>query len=351
MMDHIPKREIWTTNLPEYPKFWEVLIILLVVAFLLAAGGLLKRRWTQNNDSLPLPVALMLWLGMFAIYSAVAAAFFNYSPESHRTTIIVMCFVFWVIPVAYYTHTVINSLAMRTLDHIGPFSARIDDPSEFAAARKLALRGDIDGAVSMYRNYPDNQVNALFEAARLLKSEDRYLEAALMLEEIGQRFEMQIRVWAEATYQLAKLKEINLNDRKQAVVILRTIMERAPESRFSQLAAADLARLKIVDKEYLKDLTEPEEEKHHKEDPFFDSTDVRVAKRILPKITVSREGGKDEEEVPVRDPFFVSPGRQAATGEEAAEIKKPARKPAAKKQAGGKKPSAKKPPAKKRAAK
>jgi len=354
VMDHIPKREIWTTNLPEYPKFWEILIMLLVVAFLLAAGNVIKRRWTQNNDSLPLPVALMLWLGMFAVYFAVATAFFNLSPASHRTTVIVMCFAFWVIPVAYYTHTVINSLAMRTLDHIGPFSARIDDPSEFAAARKLALRGDIDGAISMYRNYPDNQVNALFEAARLLKSEDRYLEAALMLEEISQRFSGQTRVWAEATYQLARLKETNLNDRKQAVAILKNIMERAPESRFSQLAAIDLARLKIVDKEYLKELTE--DEKQHEQDPFFDSTDVRVSTRVLPKITI--EPSKDEDGVPVQDPFFALHKNQEAAAKALAEapddmavvVTRPARKAAAKKPA-VKKPSVKKPAAKKTAAK
>ena len=184
-------------------------------------------------------------------------------------------------------------------------------------------------------------MNALFEAARLLKTEDRYFEAALMFEEIAQRFETQSRVWAEAMYQLAKIKETHLDDRKQAIAVLQKIMGRAPESRFSQLAASELARLNLVDKEYLTELAESELHEAPRHDPFYDTQDIRLGVK-------APEGGepsapKDASDVPP-DPFFTRTIAMAEEAETAAPAKR-ARKPAAKKPAAAK-AVAKKPAAK-----
>ncbi len=340
-LEQIPQREIWTTNLPGLPRLDHFLVLASAVVLITAVGTLLRRHWTRNNDSVPFPFALMLWVGMFAAYFSIAAALFTNAAPSYKTTIIIWSLFCWVPIVAYSSYIVVTSMAMRTLDHIGPFSARIDDPSEFAGARKLALRGDIDGAISLYRNYPDNQVNALFEAARLLKTEDRYFEAALMFEEIAQRFETQSRVWAEAMYQLAKIKETHLDDRKQAIAVLQKIMGRAPESRFSQLAASELARLNLVDKEYLTELAESELHEAPRHDPFYDTQDIRLGVK-------APEGGepsapKDASDVPP-DPFFTRTIAMAEEAETAAPAKR-ARKPAAKKPAAAK-AVAKKPAAK-----
>jgi tetratricopeptide (TPR) repeat protein len=249
-----------------------------------------------------------------------------------------------VIPVAYYTFTVVNSFATRAVDHIGPFSAHIDEPSEFAAARKLALRGDIDGAVSMYRNYRDNQVNALFEAARLLRSEDRFYEAATLFEEIAQRFEDQGRVWAEAMYQLARLKEAHLGERQESMALLKKIIQRAPEGRFAQLAGADIARLHILERAQATDK----------------APDKAAPGPARPKKTAAEpaaSGGsvadaEEDLEVPVRDPFFVPRTEdEDEAAETASETEAPPAAPVkapAKKKAAAKKKTA---PAKKRPAK
>lgn len=362
-LEQIPKREVWTTNLPSLPRLDHFLLILLAVAVVLTVGNFLRRHWSKNNDSVPFPFALMLWLGMFAVYGTVAATLCTRAEPAYRTTIALWCLLGWIPVMAYSSYVVLTSMAMRTLDHIGPFSARIDDPSEFAGARKLAIRGDIDGAISMYRNYPDNQVNALFEAARLLKSEDRYLEAALMFEEIAQRFDNQTRVWADAMYQLAKIKESHLDGRQHAIAIFRQIMNRVPESRFSQLSASELARLNLVDRGYLEELTQGDDLHGAPQDPFYDTHDVRVS------VKTSKDGTpaapKEAGEVPP-DPFFSRTIALAAATENVATpkaVRKPAARkapaaaeePAAKKtvakKAAAKKPVAKKPVAKKPAAK
>ncbi len=226
-----------------YPRFWELAVLLIDVAGLLAIGHLIKRKWSGSGDPVPFPVALMLWFAMFVIYLLAAGTFYNTATDTHKFTILMWCLILWIAPVWYYSVIVLNSLAIRSVDRIGPFSARIEDPSEFAAARKLALRGDIDGAVSMYRSYTEKQSHALFEAARLLKSEDRFIEAALMFEEIAERFAPITRVWAEAAYQLARLQENNLDEPRAAIVLLRQVIERASEVHFCELAASDLRRL------------------------------------------------------------------------------------------------------------
>lgn len=304
-MEQIQKRIDWASYFPGPPRLEELFVLFLVTAALVCSGILLTRRWTRTNESVPFPVALMLWVGMFAVYLLIVSALYENADDLRRTTVISWAIIFWVVPAAYYTFTVVNSLAMRTVDHIGPFSAVIEDPSEFAAARKLALRGDIDGAVSMYRNYPDNQVNALFEAARLLKSEDRYAEAATILQEIRERFRLQIRAWAEATYQLAKIEEGNLHDHPKTLMLLQELLYRAPESRFAHLAAADIARLQMAGTEI--EAAGSPKSAEEPADPFYVRNDIRT--HFVPEIplrTEEEESGEDDDHpIPPADPFFA----------------------------------------------
>lgn len=309
-------------------------MLVFLVGILLYGGVLAKRRWARDNDSVPFPVALILWIVMVTIYLSVAATFYIYAPPEQKATILAWFFVFWILPAAYYGYTVVNSLAMRTVDHIGPFSARIDDPSEFAAARKLALRGEIDAAVAAYRGYTDNQAAALFEAARLLKSEDRFLEAARLLEEIAERFQGKRRIWAEATYQLAKLREVNMGELKAAMALLRNVMQRASETRFGQLAANDLARLQVLDASFLDELAG--EEDVAPVDPFFIKGKTRFV--VAPGDELpSSSADEDELPVPEQDPFFKR--KEDAEAAEAAAERSDAEPPAMKKSGAKKKAS------------
>ncbi len=311
-MEQFQERIDWASYFPGPPRAGEVLVFFLAVVGLICAGVLLKRYWARNNESVPFPVALMLWLGMFAVYLMIVFALYENAADIRRTTVISWGIVFWVIPATYYTFTVVNSLAMRSVDHIGPFSAIVEDPSEFAAARKLALRGDIDGAISMYRNYPDNQVNALFEAARLLKSEDRYMEAAMILEEIRERFRSQIRAWAEATYQLAKIEEHNLNDHPKAIMLLQELIYRAPESRFAHLASADIARLQMT--ESTQQIEQRSVDTSEPADPFYRYSDIRT--HFVPETALKTETEDADSEllpIPPVDPFVAMRQEAAAT--------------------------------------
>jgi len=168
--------------------------------------------------------------------------------------------------------------------------------------------------VAAYRSYTENQAAALFEAARLLKSEDRFLEAARLLEEIAERFQGKRRIWAEATYQLAKLREVNLGELKAAMALLRAVMQRASETRFGQLAANDLARLQVLDASFLDELAG--EEDVAPVDPFFSKGKARF---VVPPEDVLSSSTADEDEMPVpeQDPFFVHREEAAAQGSDA----------------------------------
>lgn len=308
-----------------YPKLWELFLLVLNVFLLIWAGNLVKRRWTRSEDAMPVPLALGLWAGMFVFYMLIAAAFYETAPDRHKLTILMWCLIFWLAPAIYYTYMVVQALAIRSVDRIGPFSAKIDDPSEFAAARKLALRGDIDGAVALYRNYKENHAGALFEAARLLKAEERHSEAAQLFEELMQRFENKERVWAEASYQLAKLKETNLSDPAGAVFLLRQVMRRTPESRFGQMAGADLARLHAfsirMDEE--EDAASPPQVLPP--DPFYQPRDTGSP--------ADEDGPSENTDIPIPplDPFLPPTVKTGASKKKKTAVKpKPATKPKAK---------------------
>lgn len=265
---------------------WYPVILTLNVACLMGAGYLIRHHWTVRRDTVPLPVAIVLWAGAISVYIVIAGTLYLYAVPAQKLPVLGWCFLFWLFPMAYFAFGVLDSLATRSVDRIGPLGAQIDDPSEFAAARKLALRGDIDGAVSMYRSYTDNQANALFEAVRLLKSEDRFVEAAMLLNEIVDRFRHITRVWAEATYQLAKLKELSLNEPQNAARLFKEILDRAPESTICQMAGAELARLHQLDKSYYDDETDEEETPEESGDPFYRNQDPRAIRGAGSRVIV-----------------------------------------------------------------
>ena len=324
--------------MPELPSFSEFVALVVCVTVIIGVGHLIKRHWVGQNDSVPIPVAMMLWLGAFVAYMAVVGWFYFNSAPAHRITILLWCLVFWVPMAFYYTWTFATSLALRTIERIDPFSSKIEDPSEFAEARKLAIMGDIVGAVNMYRSYTENQAQALFEAARLLKAENLHLDAALMFEEIAERFEKNMDVWAEATYQLAKLQELNLGEPEAAMEQLKRVLGHAPATRYGQLAGADLARLQIMDGDFLDRV---------KRQPELVGQPASVAAAEV------HEGGFDSENedgVILVDPFYNGPTNNRNKKSEAVvKTKKPGKKKVTKKKV-AKNKVAKKGTAKKKAA-
>jgi hypothetical protein len=358
----VPIEEV--SDIVYFPHFWEFAAMAVYALAIVWLGWLVRQRWNRQGESVPIPVAGLLWLAMFGLYCVMPFTFYatmapppppvmdifdpspllNYTPQpDRRLTILYWCLLIWILPLSYYTSMLVNSLAVRSVDRIGPFSAHIDEPSEFAAARKLALRGDIDGAVAMYRSYTDDPANALFEAARLLRSVDRFAEAAALFQEIATRFYGKARVWAEAVYQVAKLQEAHLNAPDAAMANYRALLDRAPETRFGEMAMTDLSRMQVFQQDLSAD-----------EDAVL-PTEVLLkaadeAKRVIE--AEHQRYANAEATVAEADPFFGLRQRAAARydeGEEAASdaVAKPAKKAAAKKPAASKAKAAAKPAPKK----
>jgi tetratricopeptide (TPR) repeat protein len=321
----------WLQFLPVFPSFLQFLALTFSVMVIIGAGMLLKRRWTAQNDSVPIPVAVALWLGSFVTYAFVVYRFYKHYQQTepgNEITILLWCLVFWVPMAAYYTWTFATSLALRTIERIDPFSAKIEDPSEFAEARKLAITGDIAGAIKTYRGYTDNQEQALFEAARLLKAESQHLDAALMFQEIAERFESNMDIWAEATYQLAKLQELNLGEMESAMENLKSVMRHASPTRYGQLAGAELARLKILDGDFLDRVDS---------DESGAPVSVGVADHEFDDENLDNGDG-----IAMADPFYSGPTNNRNKQGEDTEEEEPTKKVAAKKKPTKKKVAKKK---------
>lgn len=313
-----------------FPNATESVILALVVLQMIWVGHLIKSRWTARNEPVPVPVAIFMFIGMIAAYAVVSFIFSMTIPEAvrpdatvipdrggagldtfeampttrdRRFLLMMWCMIAWWVPALYYINILRNSMAANAVDRIGPFSAHIEEPSEFAEARRLALRGDIDGAVALYRNYERNRSGALLEAARLLKSHDRFADAAKLYDEIADRFRDNIPVWAEATLQLGRIHENNLRDKNRARALYESILERAPDTRFAQAADTDLARMLMVSGQAY--LAEPlhEEEDH---------APVELSAAIAARAKLEDKSlSLGDEVIPPVDPFFAAQMRRS----------------------------------------
>lgn len=283
-----------------YPKFLEFANLAAITVTLCLINYFIREQWTRRQNAVPLVVSVLLCVGACGVCLFVATAYYQSVQDVRKLQILMWCLLFLMAPVIYYLYSVVDSLAVHTVDRIGPFSAKIEDPSEFSQARRMAIRGDIDGAVQRYRRYQENQPAALFEAARLLKSVDRFVEAGLLLEEVAERFQDQAGVWPEAMYQLAKLHEVNLGDRQTALALLHKLVNRAPMARFGQLAASDIARLSSLDGAVLPDM---DEDVVSVPRPYFKEASAAPAPT----------GGADDSDAPSADPFYKArPSAEAA---------------------------------------
>ena len=127
----------------------------------------------------------------------------------------------------------------------GLYGLRTAQPlkTDFSKARALVHRDDIDGAVQEFRRRfeetPDDP-DGLFHAAKLLREENRFAEAADTLREILKRFKDQDEVWVRAAFYLGELYEGPLDDKETRAYIFQEIMKRAPASKYGSMAQARL---------------------------------------------------------------------------------------------------------------
>lgn len=229
-----------------YPSGIEFGILLLVMLQLLIAGYLFKAVLVDKYQLVPIKwatVMLLVAVGVLVIQTSLI----KQAAEPERTLAVLWwCFFFSLLPMAYYIKTFVDALSDQTTHRIDQMGTKIEEFSEFAAARKMAQKGDINGAISLYRGYRENRPGALLEAARLLRTEERYAEAVAMFQEISERYPSNKPVWAEATYNLAKIMETNLNQPIGAMQYLVQIKRKVSDTKFAQNADSDLSRLQVM---------------------------------------------------------------------------------------------------------
>jgi hypothetical protein len=295
------------------PSLMVFLALVGIVVCLIYVGHLVRSFWARQNELVPIPVALIMAFVMFVVYFVLATMLYERTPVDSRTNLLLWSVLALAAPAIYYGRIIVDAFATRVIDQVSPFSMRIEEPSEFAEARKLALRRDVDGAVKRYRAYLENTDAALFEAARLLKSEDRYAEAAALFQEISERFYGKKLIWAEAAFHLAKVKEANLHQAGEAMALLRDILDRTPDSRFGQLAETELTRMEAL---YSVEPTNPQaySEPEGVRDPFYRKPETQSA---TGEDNGQRRGGADDLPVPPMDPFFSATMQRAAADSEA----------------------------------
>jgi tetratricopeptide (TPR) repeat protein len=226
-----------------YPTFDEFIRLAVLVVVLCAAGGLfLAWRRDRAASATPLWITIAVGVAMGVVYISIAWYLVEHTFWKRRPTLILYSLAFWLIPLAYYTRLIMNALAASTVDKLSWLEVHIGDTSEFSMARQLAGKGDIDGAVRVYRNYTKNKLGAFNEAARLLQVNGRAREALNMYEEISQRFADNRPAVAEALYHQAVIHEKELGNMQEAVVLYRRIYDQTPDSEWGRLSVEALRR-------------------------------------------------------------------------------------------------------------
>ena len=241
------------------PAWWKFLLLLAVVVELMAAGFFLKRKWLQAHDVLPLPGALSMWFAMSALYMLVASALYWSSGRAERGPILFWLFVFFVPLSIQYARNIAHSLSGFFVQRLSPMGAHIPEAPSVGMARRSLLQGNIEEALQLFMEALGARQNALAEAARLLKSEERYEDAVPLYMELIERYREDRLIWSEAVYNLGKLFETHLNAPRQAAILYRQLIDEAPDSRFCHLAGADLARLQVMDEDFVKTLQEDDD--------------------------------------------------------------------------------------------
>lgn len=150
-----------------------------------------------------------------------------------------------LLPALVFGRMAIQKLATSSVDTL--FGAHFSKPPEtdFSKARALDVRGDIDGAVRMCRDYFTEQPEtprALFEAERFLSKAGRNQQALEILREIMHIFEKEDEIWAKAAFRAANIHENDLDDRATADRLLHDVMKRVPQSELGHLAHGRINR-------------------------------------------------------------------------------------------------------------
>src|SRR5690606_21246808 len=151
----------WLQFAPALPSPGEFAVIVLYTGCLILVGKWFKSWWERDNETIPIPVAVGMGGVRLLMYFLLVSVFYHRTEESHAVGnvildngkemevfapggdylgILVWCMIFLVFPLFYYGLIIVNSFTARVIDRVSPFGMQIHEPSEFAEARRMALR-------------------------------------------------------------------------------------------------------------------------------------------------------------------------------------------------------------------
>lgn len=229
-----------------YPRLEEFIPLLCFVLFLILTGKVIKSILLQRKELSKFSFILFVWIMVITSYVLFSGYLYVNAEPPRRLIILGWSLLFWFIPMFYYSFFFVNVVSSQIVEQISPIGDKIGDPSPFANARKLALMGDIDGAIALYRSYKNNQVEALFEIFRLLKSKERHEEAFQTLQEIIDNYEDRTSAWIEAKYYQAKIKSAIFKKYDEAIQLYKQILRKRPKTPFHTIASSEIARLQAI---------------------------------------------------------------------------------------------------------
>ncbi len=222
----------------------EFVILLGVAAALAAAGYALFRNWSERDKIPPLWVIVAATLVALALYLLVGVPLWVRADAYRKLTVMLYGLVIWAIPGAYFSYSFLSALAARSVKRITWLETSLPGVEDFLQAKELASQGDIDGAVALYKNYPEKKSHALFAAAHLLEMNGRYSEAAETFQKCAEVSGGQLRPWSEAVFRWAKLCEVNLDRLDKSIELYELLVQRVPSSELGRLASTKLVRLR-----------------------------------------------------------------------------------------------------------
>jgi len=221
------------------------LVVLVGVALALAGlGYALFRYWYERDKIPPLWVILVAAVVALGLYLAVGVPMWVRADAYRKLTVMLYGLVIWAIPGGYFSYSFLSALTARSVRRITWLDTSLPGMDDFIQAKELAAQGDIDGAVEMYKSYPEKKGHALFAAAHLLEMNGRYREAAEMFQKCAEASGNQLRPWSEAIFRWAKLCEVNLDRLEKSVELYQMLVDRAPSSELGRLASTKLVRLR-----------------------------------------------------------------------------------------------------------
>ncbi|GMW03420.1 MAG: hypothetical protein AMXMBFR84_45540 [Candidatus Hydrogenedentota bacterium] len=171
-------------------------------------------------------------------------------------TLLAWTLLFWIPPAVFFVRLFLNSLATQAVRAI-PFtdeSVNLHAEVEFKVAKGLREKGDIRGALRVYRSYPQNRQGAWMEAGKMLEAEGLMIDAVEHYRDMVEMFGPASKSWPEASYRLAKLLETQPGKEKEARDMLMAIYQRSPKSEFGHLSEKSLQGFQISSEDLLAQL-------------------------------------------------------------------------------------------------